>query len=73
MSTGFSQDLAGGSAPRSAGSDYVAAYPEATEGDFAMIEASDTGEGITAETASQAFGPFFTTQRNPAKGSALAA
>jgi len=44
-----------------------------SEGDFAMIEASDTGEGITAETASQAFGPFFTTQRNPAKGPALAA
>jgi signal transduction histidine kinase len=57
-------------ANRNLDADYVAAYPDATEGDFAMIEVSDTGEGMSAETVSHIFEPFFTT-KEPDKGTGL--
>jgi PAS domain S-box-containing protein len=42
--------------------DYVALHADATGGDFAMIEVSDTGTGMPAETVSRIFEPFFTTK-----------
>jgi PAS domain S-box-containing protein len=50
--------------------DYVASHADATEGDFAMIEVSDTGVGMSSEVLSQIFEPFFTT-KEPGKGTGL--
>ena len=50
--------------------EYVAANPDATEGDFAMIEVSDSGNGMSPDTVSQIFEPFFTT-KEPGKGTGL--
>lgn len=42
--------------------DYAALNPEVVPGDFVLIEVSDTGTGIPAETLTHVFEPFFTTK-----------
>jgi len=42
--------------------DYADQYAEIVEGDYAMIEISDTGMGMTKEVAEHIFEPFFTTK-----------
>jgi PAS domain S-box-containing protein len=50
--------------------DYAAANVEATAGDYAAIEVSDTGTGIAPEIAQHIFEPFYTT-KDPGKGTGL--
>lgn len=42
--------------------DYTILNPEATPGDYVLIEVSDTGTGMPPETLAHAFDPFFTTK-----------
>lgn len=57
-------------ANRQLDADYVAMHPDATVGDFAMIEVSDTGCGMSPEVQRQIFEPFFTT-KDVGKGTGL--
>jgi len=57
-------------ANRNLDEDYAATHVDVTAGEFALIEVSDTGIGMSAEIASQIFEPFFTT-KEPGKGTGL--
>lgn len=50
--------------------DYARLHDEATAGQFVMLAVTDTGCGMTAETAENAFEPFFST-KGEGKGSGL--
>jgi PAS domain S-box-containing protein len=41
---------------------YTARHPDASAGDYALIEISDTGTGIPPEIINRIFDPFFTTK-----------
>lgn len=45
-----------------ADADYVRMNPEVTEGQYVAICVTDTGSGMSKETAARAFEPFFTTK-----------
>jgi PAS domain S-box-containing protein len=49
---------------------YVTMNPEAVPGSFVMLQVSDTGIGIPAETIDKIFDPFFTTKEQ-GKGTGL--
>ena len=50
--------------------DYAAVHADVTPGDYAMIEVSDTGAGMTPEVVSRIFEPFFSTKEKE-KGTGL--
>ncbi len=50
--------------------DYVAQHADVNFGEFIVIDVSDTGQGMTADTIAHAFEPFFTTKET-GKGSGL--
>jgi signal transduction histidine kinase/ActR/RegA family two-component response regulator len=49
---------------------YVALYPEATAGEYVLIEVSDSGTGIPPTIIDRIFEPFFTT-KPPGQGTGL--
>jgi len=57
-------------ANRNLDDDYASQHAEVSPGDYAMIEVSDTGTGMSAEVVSRIFEPFYTT-KEPGKGTGL--
>jgi PAS domain S-box-containing protein len=57
-------------ANRQLDADYAESHVDVTEGDYALIEISDSGTGMTAEVVAQIFEPFFTT-KGQGKGTGL--
>ena len=49
---------------------YTARHPDASAGDYVLIEVCDTGAGIPPEIITRIFDPFFTTKA-PGKGTGL--
>ncbi|MGE5270824.1 MAG: MASE4 domain-containing protein, partial [Thiohalocapsa sp.] len=50
--------------------DYASLHAEVQPGDYALIEVSDTGTGMSAEVLGRVFEPFYTT-KEPGKGTGL--
>ncbi len=55
---------------RSLDADYALQHAEVQPGDYAMIEVSDSGTGMSPEAATRIFEPFYTT-KEPGKGTGL--
>jgi two-component system, cell cycle sensor histidine kinase and response regulator CckA len=68
MPQGGTLSIATGNRTLDAG--YCATHPEVRPGDYALIEISDTGSGMTAEVLSHIFEPFYTTKET-GKGTGL--
>jgi len=51
--------------------DYTAANPEVPPGDYALIEVTDTGIGMSAEVRSRIFEPFYSTKEEHGTGLGL--
>ena len=49
---------------------FATSHPPMTAGEFALLEVTDTGTGMTPEIQARAFEPFFTT-KDPAHGTGL--
>jgi PAS domain S-box-containing protein len=56
---------------RKVDSDYTAANPEVPPGDYALIEVTDTGTGMSAEVKSHVFEPFYSTKEEQGTGLGL--
>ena len=57
-------------ANRQLDADYAESHVDVTEGDYALIEITDTGAGMSPEILAQIFEPFFTT-KSQGKGTGL--